>query len=99
MLVTTAFVVLALLLSDQASASGTQANRRSSTQEIPAVLSICVDPSGKPYDVKVVQSSGNMSMDLAAAKAAKKWRFDMTKPDGTKRATCEDVPITMKVGG
>jgi len=94
-----ATTVAMLLLAGQASGSDKLASRRSSSQEIPAVLSVCVDTSGKPYEVTVVRSSGNKSMDLAAVKAAKKWHFDTTKPDGTKRAPCEDVPITMKVGG
>ena len=94
-----AAVVAMLLLAGQASSSDQGANRRSSSQEIPAILSVCVDTSGKVYEVTVVRSSGNQSMDLAAVKAAKKWKFETIKPNGTKRAPCEDVPITMKVGG
>ena len=98
-LVARAAVAGTLLLASHTSASGTQANRRSATDEIEALLSVCVDNAGKPYEVKVVRSSGDKSMDLAAARVAKKWRFEMVKPDGTKRAACEDVPITLKFGG
>ena len=50
-----------------------------------------------PYDISMVQSSGDKKMDRAVFQAAKRWKFAHVRPDGTERPECEDVPVSMKV--
>ena len=60
---------------------------------------ICADQAGKPYDIHMVRSSGNKSLDLAAMRSAKSWKFPAQKADGTARPECEEVPIDFRFGG
>ena len=62
-----------------------------------AVIRVCADKQGRPYDISMVQSSGDKKMDRAVFQAAKRWKFPHVRPDGTERAECEDVPVSMKV--
>ena len=62
-----------------------------------AVIRVCADKQGRPYDISMVQSSGDKKMDRAVFQAAKRWKFPHVRPDGTERPECEDVPVSMKV--
>ena len=62
-----------------------------------AVIRVCADKQGRPYDISMVQSSGDKKMDRAVFQAAKRWKFPPVRPDGTERPECEDVPVSMKV--
>ena len=62
-----------------------------------AVIRVCADKAGRPYDISMVQSSGDKKMDRAVFQAAKRWKFPPVRPDGTERPECEDVPVSMKV--
>ena len=62
-----------------------------------AVIRVCADKNGRPYDISMVQSSGDKKMDRAVFQAAKRWKFPHVRPDGTERPECEDVPVSMRV--
>ena len=62
-----------------------------------AVIRVCADKHGRPYDITMVQSSGDKKMDRAVFQAAKRWKFPRIRPDGTERPECEDVPVSMKI--
>ena len=62
-----------------------------------AIIRVCADKRGRPYDISMVQSSGDKAMDKAVFRAAKSWKFPPVKPDGTPRQECEDVPVELKV--
>jgi TonB family protein len=57
-------------------------------------LNFMVDPQGKPYEITVIDSTGNKVLEKAAIEAAKDWEFEP--------ATLNGVPIdaghAMKVG-
>ena len=62
-----------------------------------AVIRVCADKQGRPYDISMVQSSGDKKKDRAVFQAAKRWKFPRVRPDGTERPECQDVPVSMKV--
>ena len=62
-----------------------------------AIILVCADKQGRPYDISIVQSSGDKAMDKAVFRAAKTWKFPPIKPDGTPRHECEEVPVELKV--
>jgi len=62
-----------------------------------AIILVCADKQGRPYDISIVESSGNKAMDKAVFRAAKSWKFSPIKPDGTARQECEEVPVELKV--
>ena len=68
-----------------------------SAADASAVIRVCADKQGRPYDISMVQSSGDKKMDRAVFQAAKRWKFPHVRPDGTERPECEDVPVSMKV--
>jgi len=61
-----------------------------------AIILVCADKQGRPYDISIVQSSGDRAMDKAVFRAAKTWKFSPIKPDGTPRQECEQVPVELK---
>ena len=62
-----------------------------------AVIRVCADKQGRPYDITMIQSSGDKKMDRAVFQAAKRWKFPRIRKDGTERPECEDVPVSMKI--
>ena len=61
-----------------------------------AIILVCADKQGRPYDISIVQSSGDKAMDKAVFRAAKTWKFSPVKPDGAPRQECEQVPVELK---
>jgi TonB family protein len=53
-----------------------------------------VDPQGKPYEITVIESTGNKALEKAAVEAAEDWEFEPATLNGTPI----DAGHTMKVG-
>lgn len=56
-------------------------------------LNFMVDPQGKPYEITVIESTGNKRLERAAVAAAEDWEFEPATLDGT----AIDAGLTMKV--
>jgi TonB family protein len=56
-------------------------------------LNFMVDPQGKPYEIAVIESTGNQGLENAAVEAAKDWEFEPATLDGRPI----DAGLTMTV--
>ncbi len=63
-----------------------------------AMIRVCADKQGRPFDITMIQSSGNKDIDRAIIRAAKSWKFPQVHADGSVRNECEDVPVSAKLG-
>ena len=63
-----------------------------------AMIRVCADKQGRPFDITMIQSSGNKDIDRAIIRAAKSWKFPQVNADGSVRNECEDVPVSAKLG-
>lgn len=66
---------------------------RSQNRDGWVALNFMVDPQGKPYEITVIESTGNKQLEKAAVRAAEDWEFEPATLDGTPI----DAGHTMKV--
>jgi len=57
------------------------------------LLRVEVNPDGSVGEVEIRRTSGHISLDQAAAKAAKTWRFEPPTDGGFAMAAVVDVPV------
>ena len=57
------------------------------------LLRVEVNPDGSVGEVEIRRTSGHISLDQAAAKAAKTWRFEPPADGGFAMAAVVDVPV------
>lgn len=62
-------------------------------------LHYMVSPSGNPYEIEVVDSSGNRSLERAARRAAKKYQYDPAQLNGTPIDAGAATRITFALSG
>jgi TonB family protein len=62
------------------------------------VLSIIVDPQGKPEDIKVARSLG-MGLDEKAIEAVKRWKFKPAMKDGKPVAVAVNIQMVFRLPG
>ncbi len=61
------------------------------------MLRVFVDSSGKPQEIKVLQSSGFQRLDQAALETVKQWRFIAAQRAGQAVASWVQVPISFQL--
>jgi protein TonB len=72
------------------------ASRRAG-EEGSVLLRVFVDPSGRPQQVLVAQSSGHSRLDQAAVNAVKRWRFQPASAGGGPIGSWSRVTITFRL--
>jgi TonB family protein len=60
-------------------------------------IQIAIDPKGTVLSARVVQTSNNGSLDAAAIKAVRQWRFMVTAKQSPKRPVEVIVPIRFRI--
>ena len=60
-------------------------------------IQIAIDPQGTVLSARVVQTSNNGSLDAAAIKAVRQWRFMVTAKQSPKRPVEVIVPIRFRI--
>jgi protein TonB len=60
-------------------------------------IQIAIDPKGTVLSARVVQTSNNDSLDAAAIKAVRQWRFMVTAKQSPKRPVEVIVPIRFRI--
>jgi TonB family protein len=70
-----------------------------SIDEVTIMLLIDVDSLGRPFNIMVEQTSGDLKLDRAAINAAKKWKFPPKKENGRNVPDRIRVPVGFKTGG
>jgi periplasmic protein TonB len=63
------------------------------------LVRIAVGADGEPTDVTLAKRSGSRSLDRAALKAARNWRFRPAQQNGIAVASAVEVPMTFKLDG
>lgn len=63
------------------------------------LVRIAVGADGEPTDVTLAKRSGSRSLDRAALKAARKWRFRPAQQNGIAVASAVEVPMAFKLDG
>ena len=69
---------------------------RKTKQQGIVVLSLVVDPDGRPRDIRVVRSLG-MGLDEKAIEALHKWRFEPGKKGGVRVAMQVNVEVSFRL--
>lgn len=69
---------------------------RKTKQQGTVVLSLMVDPDGRPRDIHVVRSLG-MGLDEKAAEALRKWRFEPGRKGGVRVAMQVSVEVNFRL--
>ena len=60
-------------------------------------IQIQIDPKGKVLSARVVQTSNNRSLDAAAIKAVRQWRFMLVAKQSTQKPVEVIVPIRFRI--
>jgi TonB family protein len=62
-----------------------------------AVIRVCADAAGRPYDISVQRSTGDTDLDRAVIQAAKSWSYLGT--DGDRPQGCDNVSVRVNGAG
>jgi protein TonB len=63
------------------------------------VLNVTINAAGEVVDVKVERSSGYRDLDMAAAQAAKEWRFNPGVHNGKPVGGVVRIPVNFNLNG
>lgn len=62
-------------------------------------LNLMIDASGQPFEISVADSNGIKSLEEAALKAAKEWRFDPATMNGAPTEAAYEMKVTFHLSG
>ncbi len=80
-------------------AGKSQVQRGASLETADAIIRVCADKAGRPYDISIVRAANDNRVRKAIINAAKSWKFPATNSDGTQRQECEDIPVQVQAAG
>jgi len=92
-----AILTSALISSCTTTRGGIEVTRATPTESPDAVIRVCADAAGRPYDISIQRSTGDTVLDRAVIQAAKSWRYPGT--DGERQPGCVNVPVRVAGAG
>ena len=66
-------------------------------QEGTALINVRVSTEGRVLDLRLVKSSGHSSLDQAALRAVRSWRFQPAKVGGFPTESSVEVPVDFRI--
>jgi TonB family protein len=62
-------------------------------------LSMMIDPTGKPFEIAIADSTGNKSLEEETLKVAKTWRFQPATLNGVPIEAAHEMKVTFNIVG